>query len=491
MKLARKITLGLTATVLVVMALYAFYLSRHHVVLFEGDIEGAQTRGEAVRLMVQQIWREDGPARTREIVERVADLLEDVDVRWIDLAAKPGAAGYAALTPEERHELEAGRTLGLLRDADGDPRRVWYVPMEAGSPAVLEVTRDLKREVSFVRTSQTAIVATTLLVVLACGATALLLGYWLVGRPMERLRDRARRAGEGDFSGCLDLRQRDEMGELGAEIDEMCRRIAEANERVAAETEAKLAALERARHAERLASVGRFASGVAHELGTPLNVVSARAKMIASDLQESASARGHARVIGEQATRMTEMIRQLLDLSRRRSSRVGAGSLTQVARSVVDNLRPLAAARGVEVVLEATAGALVVRLDAGEMQQVLNNVVLNAIQASPSAGRVRIAVDEQRVDATPRGGGEGEWVRVVVEDHGDGIAAEDLPHVFEPFFTTKGPGEGTGLGLAIAEGIVEDAGGWIECASERGRGTRITIWLPPAAGAYAARAGSA
>src|SRR5690606_11352710 len=117
------------------------------------------------------------------------------------------------------------------------------------------------------------------------------------------------------------------------------------------------------RHAERLASVGRFASGVAHELGTPLNVVSARAKMIASDMQESAAARTHARVIADQAARMTEMIRQLLDLSRRRSTRVGAASLTQVARSVVDTLAPLAQERNVAVDLDAPVGALVVRLD--------------------------------------------------------------------------------------------------------------------------------
>ncbi|HEY8518097.1 MAG TPA: HAMP domain-containing sensor histidine kinase [Candidatus Binatia bacterium] len=493
MKLARKITLGLTAAVFVVMGLYAFYLSRQHVVLFQGDIENADHRGAAMRALVQQIWREEGPARARDIVERIADLVHDVDVRWVSLDAPPGSPDAVDVTPEERRELEAGKTLALLRDPDGEPRRVWFVPMEAGSPAVLEVTRDLKQEVSFVRISQTAILVTTIVVVLASAATALLLGYWLVGRPVQLLRDRARRAGEGDFSGRLDLRQRDEVGELGAEIDEMCRRIAEANERLRAETEAKLAALERARHAERLASVGRFASGVAHELGTPLNVVSARAKMIASDMQESAAARTHARVIADQAARMTEMIRQLLDLSRRRSTRVGAASLTQVARSVVDTLAPLAQERNVAVDLDAPVGALVVRLDAGEIQQVLNNIVLNAIQASPAGGRVRVVIDEKRGDAgaPDRGYAEGEWARVVVEDHGDGIAPDDLPHVFEPFFTTKGPGEGTGLGLAIAEGIVEDAGGRIECASERGRGTRMTIWLPLAAGASAARTGSA
>ena len=82
-------------------------------------------------------------------------------------------------------------------------------------------------------------------------------------------------------------------------------------------------------------------------------------------------------------------------------------------------------------------------------------------------------------------------MRILIADQGEGIAAEDLPHVFEPFFTTKGPGEGTGLGLASAEGIVQDAGGWIEVRSERGRGTEMAIHLPPAQGTQVAQADSA
>jgi len=493
MKLARKITIGLTATIFVVMALYAFYLSRQQVFLFAGDLKGIETRGIATRLLVQDIWRVQGPAATRDLVEKIVDALEDVDVRWIDLSAKPAQPGYAVLNSELRTALTAGdaRTI-LTEDPSGEPVRLSYIPMETGNPAVLEVMRHLEREVSFVRTSQAAILVTTLGVVLACALTSLLLGYWLVGRPVQLLRDRARRAGEGDFEGCLKLRQRDEMGELGDEIDEMCTRIAEGNARLATETEAKLAALERMRHAERLASVGRFASGIAHELGTPLNVVSARAKMIAFDLQQGPQTRAHARVIGEQAARMTDMIRQLLDLSRRRSTRMGAVSISQSVKTVVEMLATVAAARNVTTELEVPGAALVVRLDPGEAQQVLSNVILNAIQASREGGCVRVSVEERGArPPTVPGGAEGQYVRILIADQGEGIAAEDLPHVFEPFFTTKGPGEGTGLGLAIAEGIVQDAGGWIDVTSEQGRGTQMSIYLPPAAGAHAAQADSA
>lgn len=493
MKLARKIILGLTATILVVMGLYALFLESRHVVLYKGDLTGYEIRGKAVRLLLQQMWATQGPEKTRTEVEHIVDAFEDVDVRWLDLNAPPGATGYADLRAELRAALSQGNAeMELSWNANGEPVRHSFIPMQDGNPAVLEITRNLHREVSFVRTSQAAIFVVTLAVVVACSGMALFLSYWLIGRPVQRLRDRARRAAQGDFEGCLELRQRDEMGELGDEIDEMCTRIAETNARLASETEAKLAALERMRHAERLASVGRFASGIAHELGTPLNVVSARAKMIGSDLQQSAQVRAHARVIGEQAGRMTDMIRQLLDLSRRRSTRVGAVNVAQCVRTAAEMLSPVASARQVTIDVDAPASSLVVRLDPGEAQQVLTNVVLNAVQASHQGGQVRVSVEE--LDATPppmRGGAEGRYVRVLVADQGEGIAPENLPHVFEPFFTTKGPGEGTGLGLAIAEGIVQDAGGWIEVRSEQGRGTEMAIHLPPVQGTQVAQADSA
>ncbi len=493
MKLASKIILGLTATIVVVMGLYALYLRGRHVVLFQGDLENIETRIAAMRVLVQDMWRHETPQHVREVVERIADVLEDVDVRWVNLDAKPGDPSYAELDPALREALEQGKFRVVLGTGpDGHPRRTSYIPMEAGDPHVLELVQHLRGEVSFVRSTQAALFAMTLAVVLACAAIVLLLGYVFVGRPVQMLRDRARRAGEGDFSGSLAIRQRDEMGELGREIDQMCERIAEANRRLEAETRAKLAALERMRHAERLASIGRFASGIAHELGTPLNVVAARAKMVAADLEVPAPARAHARVIGEQAARMTDMIRQLLDLSRRRSSRTGAASVVQAARATMEQIAPLAAERGVTTELQAPSSALLVRLDAGEVQQVLSNVVTNAVQASRAGGRVRVAVEERHAAPPPaHGGREGQYVRIVVEDEGEGIAPQDLLHVFEPFFTTKGPGEGTGLGLAITEGIVTDGGGWIDVTSERGRGTRVVIHLPLVAGAPAAQAGSA
>ena len=107
------------------------------------------------------------------------------------------------------------------------------------------------------------------------------LGFVMVGRPMRRLNDFAKRIGAGDLGGSLQIPQRDEIGELASEMNRMCTRLRLANERLKEETTARIGALEQLRHADRLKTVGTLASGIAHELGTPLNVVSGRAKMVA------------------------------------------------------------------------------------------------------------------------------------------------------------------------------------------------------------------
>jgi signal transduction histidine kinase len=118
-------------------------------------------------------------------------------------------------------------------------------------------------------------------------------------------------------------------------------------------------------------------------------------------------------------------------------------------------------------------------VDGGQVQQVLTNLVMNGLQAMKRPGTVRVRAAEVR--ATPpasEGGDEADYVRLDVEDEGDGIAPDVLPHVFEPFFTTKDVGEGTGLGLSVSYGLVRDHGGWIGVRSEPGRGSCFSIYLP-------------
>ena len=134
------------------------------------------------------------------------------------------------------------------------------------------------------------------------------------------------------------------------------------------------------------------------------------------------------------------------------------------------------------VELTAPDGEWFARVDQNQVQQALANVVMNGIQAMPHGGRLLVSIEAcealSPVDG-PRGSTR-PYLRIRIDDQGEGIAAADLPHIFEPFFTTKGVGEGTGLGLSVAHGIVSDHGGWIDVQSEVGKGTGVSIYLAAA-----------
>ncbi|HWO22034.1 MAG TPA: ATP-binding protein [Kofleriaceae bacterium] len=228
------------------------------------------------------------------------------------------------------------------------------------------------------------------------------------------------------------------------------------------------------RHADRLNVIGTLAAGVAHEIGTPLNVISGSAELLpgAKDPRELEEM---SHIIRDQTHKISAIIRHLLDFGRRAGTKTTVLDLDELARSSTTLLIPMARKRSINVVVEPSIAAVLVDGSRAELEQVLSNLVLNAIQAIPHGGTVTI-----RVGTASRGDGHGAraFGTLSVEDTGPGIDAEALPHIFEPFFTTKGVGEGTGLGLSVSYGIVRDHGGSIEVDSAPGRGARFTVLLP-------------
>jgi signal transduction histidine kinase len=292
---------------------------------------------------------------------------------------------------------------------------------------------------------------------------------------VRALVEKARRVGAGDFSGPLVTTRSDELGLLAGELNAMCDRLASARDELARATEARFAAVQQLRHADRLSTVGLLSAGIAHELGTPLNVVSGRAAIIA----ERTAANGDdavakdAAIIQEQAQRMTRITRQLLDFARAGSpkrARVEIGALT---RDTAELLASLAQKRGVTLDVAAPAAAFA-HVDASQVQQALTNLIVNAVHASGRGQRVRLAVEERAGRAS-----------IAVIDEGIGMDEVTVKNLFVPFFTTKDVGEGTGLGLAVAWGLVVDNGGHIAVASTKGAGSTFTIDLPKDAPAVA------
>jgi two-component system, NtrC family, sensor kinase len=223
-----------------------------------------------------------------------------------------------------------------------------------------------------------------------------------------------------------------------------------------------------------------LASGIAHELGTPMNVVLARAELIGLEATSETSV-ASVKVIKAQIQRMASMIRQLLDFGRRGRARKQPLDLVQLGARTRQLLEPLAKRQNVTLELHGRDAPVFVEVDGAQIQQVLTNVIENALHAMPEGGTVTIGVEPGPFGLDVAKSGTGKpCARVAVEDQGIGIPPENLNHIFDPFFTTKEVGKGTGLGLSIAFGIVQDHGGWIEVSSSPGIGTRFTIYLPRA-----------
>jgi signal transduction histidine kinase len=345
-------------------------------------------------------------------------------------------------------------------------------------PGALEVSESLGPEQAYIRSTIANTVVTAVTLDALCALLAMVLGAWIVGKPMSALAAKARRVGQGDFGSPLHLPQRDELAALADEMNAMCDRLVEANDRAAREMRSRIAALEQLRHADRLVTVGKLASGVAHEIGTPLNVVEARAAMIADGTTSAEESVEYARVIVRSTERIARIIRQLLAFARRENAKKARCDLAVLARRTTELLGPLATKRRVSLRVEPGDGPRAVDADAAQIEQVLTNLVMNAIQAS-EGGVVEVLVDATRITPPPDvGAPKGEYARVCVRDEGHGIPAEHLAHVFEPFFTTKDVGQGTGLGLSISYGILREHGGWLTAESEPGKGARFTFFLP-------------
>jgi two-component system NtrC family sensor kinase len=315
-------------------------------------------------------------------------------------------------------------------------------------------------------------------VLLAVAAVmASILGTHFVGRPIHQLVGKVRRIGTGDLGTPLHLHRDDELAELASAINQMCDALSQANEAARREAAARLAAIEQLRHADRLTTVGKLASGIAHELGTPLNIVAGRASMIATREATGDEVYDNARIVMAQTERMTQIIRQLLDFARPRPVEKARIDLQGIALQTVELLRPMAEREGVRLALDEAGEAAQAVVDPGQIQQVFTNLVVNSIHASGTAGLVTLGVRRELI----ADGGErpaGRFACVYVADRGHGMDAETQAHMFDPFFTTKDVGAGTGLGLSIAYGIVRDHGGWIDVKSAPGEGTTVSIFLP-------------
>jgi signal transduction histidine kinase len=336
--------------------------------------------------------------------------------------------------------------------------------------AILKMVFDAARVAGPLQEFRNSIVLERALVLLAMGVT-LWLGIALsVTRPIRRLIAGVEEIARGNLKARIPSSANTEVGELARAVNRMAARLDQAQEERGRAEEGRLVLERQFRHAERLAAVGKLASVIAHEVGTPLHVIAGRARHLGRRLRADDPGQGDVEAIREQVGRITRTMRHVLQSSRAIPARREAVDLGQLVRDVAGIVVPEYGARSVQMVLAVPASLPRIPADADGLTQVLLNLLTNALAATPAGGRVEVGGTVAEREGRP-------GVALDITDTGTGIAPEHLERIFDPFFSTKQSG-GTGLGLSICRDIVRAHEGVITVESAAGTGARFSIWLP-------------
>jgi len=342
-----------------------------------------------------------------------------------------------------------------------------------------------------IRESQKIVLFYLLLNTLLLGLIGFYLLHRSLMRPINRLVKRAEGFKEGESFFLPLTSGQNEFGKLSRALNFMIRGLEESK----AELKTSISSLEKANvelrqaqeeiiRSEKLASIGRLASGIAHEIGNPIGIVLGYLDLLKGNELDNEERKDIINRIGGEIERVNRIIRNLLDFSRPSKGQVKEVSIHQTIIEMLDMLKHQPMMAEVSLYLDQSADQDTVLADPDKLKQVFLNIVMNAVdameagQAGGGISQKTLSIQTQVAPDARSGKRDGQRVHIHFTDNGPGIPAEDIHRIFDPFYTTKEPGKGTGLGLSVSLRIVEDMGGDIKVKSELGKSTTMTVILP-------------
>ena len=496
MHLASKLTLLLLAAVAVVMAGFGYIRAQQQGRWLIADLQqDVWIQANTIKPTVEHALRDERLQNIQELLAEIERDTEPVDrIRVLNRQLVEVSSSFSDLAAKEkipRAELEQVVTSGqpITRYLNVSPHPVAYVilPLRGrdgsivGALEVLHLDTRVQQRIRDAAWEQ--VVRLTLLGVTI--AVVIFLAVQIsIRRPIGELVEIARAFGRGDLSLRHNLRRRDEIGQLSSAFDQMAESLQAARAQLKAEGHDRLELERQLQQEHKLAAVGQLASEVAHEISTPLNIVSGRAEVIQKEVEPEHPLYQHATIILRQVERIGGMVRQLLDYGRPRHPTFGSVAASSILNRTVELLEPLAAVRQITLRAEAPEDLPPLLADPDQLQQVLLNLVTNSLDATPPGGEIRLVAsrsDPETPDRRPRvtrGRPEVPHLTLIVSDTGSGMSRNHLEQIFEPFFSTKERRGGTGLGIPIAEDIVRSHRGAIEVRSAEGDGTTVLLRWP-------------
>ncbi len=385
---------------------------------------------------------------------------------------------------------QGGRVLGIIRPVENQPD-CWSAPCHA-HPREKRILGVIDTQLSLATVDQQVaaqgrqLLGFTALAAALVSAVTLLFVWLVVRRPIRELIAGTRRVSSGDLDFRIPVRSHDELGALASSFNKMTHDLSSANAEVLTwahtledRVRHKSQELERAYSSlvasEKMASLGKLAATVAHEINNPLFGMLTYARLTLKRLAETEidpaqkeEMMENLRVIERESRRCGDIIKNLLTYVRQAPPKPQRADLNQIVERAISLVRHKLDLQGIECEESLAPDLAPVWCDPGQIQQVAVVLLMNATEALAHGGQMLVSTS-----AAPGGG-----VRLVVADNGGGIPEDVLPHIFEPFFSTKEEQQRTGLGLAVAHSIVEQHAGTITVRSTPGQGAEFTVTLP-------------
>lgn len=481
MRISTRLTFALAAIGFLLFTAYALHMVRAE----ERDLRSSVERemsliGRSLQVAVENALRDRQLEDVQTTIEELHIVDPTVDIRVYDTKSKLIAVAQQSSQKPTLSADALSEAFGAAYENEevmrfepaNDPTRLMM-----SMPLVLDGDRRVgklvvNRPLTDMRDDLRATKRAIMLSILGFVALTLLIG-WLLGnfyitRPLNTLIRAMQRVRVGDLSKPdLEVSRGKEIQQMSHEFGQMVTALAHAQRRIEREGEERRRLLLGLQNADKLISIGQLSAGLAHEIGSPLQVLVGRARMLSTRSHDVDEVQRNATILIEQGERITQIVEQLLQFGRRQPPSISEVNLPQTVQNVLDLLAFEARRQDISLQFDSPASLPRIQADAGQVQQIIFNLLTNALAAAPAESAIHIRL--RLLDSS---------VSLEISDDGPGVEEALREQLFEPFFTTRAGDGGTGLGLAIVQALVQEHSGTIEYSAPESGGSRFLVKLP-------------